>query len=219
MVTVDAARADFRPGWDRTRPADNCVDVGLIVIDFDASSTFHTSLTKKGGRLVALEPTACTTASTIIHRRRLSGHQFEGNVLSQLFGRTLTRIPIAATAGRLQDQAAVRRYQLETLALQLLPERKVHSTVCTCTSACATLRGMLDPFEHGKERKRRRMSGTDLDLHTQTTAILARTAGVRKKLLPPNDDWSPVFDDFHWHRLDATGKCCRGQAVESWPSS
>jgi hypothetical protein len=38
MLTLDAASADFLPGWDRTRPADNSVDVAATVIDFDTSS-------------------------------------------------------------------------------------------------------------------------------------------------------------------------------------
>src|SRR5262249_41508395 len=223
---LDAARADFRPGWHRTRPADNCVDVAAAVIDFDTSSHISNLLRTKKAHLtegracpLALARAAFTTASTVIDGRCLSGHQFEGNVLTQLFGCTLARFPIAATAGRFQYQAAVRRYRLETLASQLLPGKEVHSAACTGAAAPATLRGMLHPFEHGKERERRRMSGPDLDLQTQTPATLARAAGVRKKLLPPNDDWSPVFHDFHRHRLDAARECCRRQAVESRPSS
>jgi hypothetical protein len=48
MLTLDAARADFRPGWDRTRPADNCVDVAAAVIDFDTSSHISNLLRTEG---------------------------------------------------------------------------------------------------------------------------------------------------------------------------
>jgi hypothetical protein len=225
MVTLDAARADFRPGWDRTRPADNCVGIAPIVIDFDTSSHILTLLRTKKAHLIrkgracplTLVRAAVTTASTVIDGHCLSGYQFEGNILLQVFGCTLARIPIASTAWRLQDQAAVWWYQLETLAPQLLSRQEVYSAACTGASARATLRRMLDPFEHGKEGERCRVSGTDLDLHTQTTAISARATRVWKKLFPPNDDWSPIFDDFDRHRLDAAGKRRCGQAVESRP--
>src|SRR5262249_35154250 len=149
MLTLDAARADFRPGLDRTRPADNCVGIAPIVIDFDSSSHILTLLrTKKAHRIkkgracpLTLARAAFTTASTVIDGRCLSGHQFEGNVLPQLFGCTLARFPIAATAGRFQDQAAVRRYRLETLASQLLSGKEEYSAACTGAAAPATLRG------------------------------------------------------------------------------
>src|SRR5262249_21748494 len=192
--------------------------ISTLISHFDPSSHIEGGSHKEGPRLPAdASRAAFTTASTVIDGHCLSGYQFEGNILLQVFGCTLARIPIASTAGRLQDQAAVWWYQLETLALQLLSRQQVHSAARTGAAARATLRGMLDPLEHGKEGERCRMSGTNLDLHTQTTAISARATRVWKKLFPPNDDWSPVFDDFDRHRLDAAGKCRCGQAVESRP--
>src|SRR5262249_57515582 len=52
IVTLDAARADFRPGWDITRPADNCVGIAPIVIVFDTSSHILTLLRTKKAHLV-----------------------------------------------------------------------------------------------------------------------------------------------------------------------
>src|SRR5262249_51561503 len=152
-------------GIERVRPI-----IALTSRPLSSISTLHLifriffaqHLTKRA----ALARAAFTTASTVIDGSCLSGHQFEGNVLPQLLRCPLARLPIAATAGRFQDQAAVRRYRLETLASQLLSGKEVYSAACTGASAPATLRGMLHPFEHGKERERRRMSGADLDLQT-----------------------------------------------------